>query len=61
MIESKHYFEYYEDKIVQFVTIIYNNMENRNAEKICNLYLLSGYDFLRSIYEANLRKDDLHT
>lgn len=56
MIESGHYFWIHEDKIVQFVKILYQLNERSIADIICNSYLQAGYDFLRPIYEENTRK-----
>jgi len=55
MIESGQYSRHPEDKIVQFVKILYQLNERRNADMICNSYLQAGYDFLRPIYEENMQ------
>ncbi len=61
ILESRQYFWHDKDKIIQFVTILYQLNEHSNADIICNSYLQAGYDFLRPTYEANLKKEDLHT
>lgn len=55
MIESGQYSWHPEDKIVQFVKILYQLNERSIADIICNSYLQAGYDFLRPIYEENIQ------
>jgi len=53
IIELGKYFPYSENKIIEFVKLLYNGNEISNADKICNSYLLAGFDFLKSTYEEN--------
>ena len=54
MIEAGHYFYFDKEKIITFITGLYENGEKESADKICNTYLLHGFDFLNDVYTANL-------
>ena len=53
LLNSGQYLVNQKDKIIQFVAILYQFNERKNAIMICNSYLQAGYDFLRPIYEEN--------
>jgi hypothetical protein len=54
MVESQHYFDYQKDKIIELVTVLYDRDEKNTADKICNLYLQVGLDFLKPTYEKHM-------
>jgi hypothetical protein len=39
--------------IRSIIEFLYNSGGQENADKICNIYGLRGYEFLRDIYEKN--------
>jgi len=51
MIEAGNYFDYQQENIIKFVSILYEKGEKKIADVICNHYLNVGFDFLRPIYE----------
>jgi hypothetical protein len=48
---------YKEEDIQMIVRVLYEQNQKETADRICNLYLEKGFDFLRTIYE-NHRNDD---
>ncbi|WAC04298.1 MAG: SIR2 family protein [Methanoregula sp.] len=53
MIEAGHFFDYQQELIKKFVTILYEKGERKIADAICNQYLRVGFEFLIPIYEQN--------
>lgn len=52
IIEAGNYFDYKEDDIIKFVTILYNTGEKTIADSICNHYLHRGFEFLIPTYRS---------
>ncbi len=49
--------EYKKEDIQEIVRILYDQDQNKIADRICNLYLAKGFDFLRIIYEEHRNAD----
>ncbi len=53
MIKVKAYPDYEKEHIREIVETLYEKKQNTNADKICNMYLGKGFDFLKDIYEKH--------
>lgn len=53
MLNTGNYPDYNNEDIKTIVQELYNSKENETANRICNLYHLRGFEFLREIFEKN--------
>ena len=53
MLNTGIYPMYKTEDILEIVSIIYGQNKKEIADRICNLYLARGYDFLKAIFEKN--------
>ncbi|MCX7727459.1 MAG: hypothetical protein N2053_11505 [Chitinispirillaceae bacterium] len=54
MLNANIYPRYREEDIEKIVQLLYDKNQKQIGDRICNLYLQKGIDFLRRIYESNL-------
>jgi len=54
IVESGNFNEFQKDEIIKFVSILYEKKETENADRICNLYLSAGIDFLKPVYGKHM-------
>ncbi|GAV23531.1 SIR2 family protein [Carboxydothermus pertinax] len=52
MLNANIYPDYKNEYIREIVRVLYNKNEREIADRICNLYLEKGFDFLKDIYET---------
>ena len=53
MLEEKVYPDYKKEEIQKIVEVLYDKSQKIYANKICNMYLARGYDFLRDIFDLH--------
>ena len=55
MLNAGNYPQYKKENIQDIVRTLYSHQQKEIADTICNLYMAKGIDFLRQIYEENLK------
>ena len=55
MLDTDVYPQYKKENIVGIIRQLYTHQQEEIADTICNLYLAKGTDFLKPIYEENLK------
>ena len=53
MLGKDLYPDYEKEHIRSIIRALYQNALKEQADRICNLYLAKGYDFLRDLWEEN--------
>lgn len=53
MLNAGTYPHYKKEDIITIVQALYDLNENEMANKICNLYLSKGFEFLRETFEKH--------
>jgi hypothetical protein len=53
MLNKEIYPDSKKDKIENIVNKLYYKGEKEAADRICNLYLSRGYEFLKPVYKKN--------
>lgn len=53
MLDSGIYADYSRENIITFIKALYNFDEKEIADRICNMYLQEGFEFLRDTFDKN--------
>ncbi len=57
MLETNVYPDYEKEHIQQIVRVLYDEDQKDIADRICNMYGIKGFDFLKAIYEEHRKSD----
>ena len=55
VLETDIYPQYKKENIEDIIRQLYSHQQEEMANTICNLYMAKGIDFLKPIYEENLK------